>query len=271
MLTFLFWNLNRKPLVENIVRLVALHSIDVVIVAESQLASGDFLQALASVGRFHDHSNLDCPRIQVFANFPSENTKSLHANDRCSVFSWNFRGKEIIFATAHLPSLLGYTEKHLNSNAELFAEEIRKIELEQGHFRTIVIGDLNLNPFSSGIVSAKGLHGVSTRQRAEQQQRTIQGRLWPFLYNPMWRFFGDGSLGPPGTFHRTDNEFECYFWHIFDQVLIRPDLLSVWKDDSLQILTGDGVVDFWKEDQRSVGGPNGSDHLPILFQLDLKI
>lgn len=59
-----------------------------------------------------------------------------------------------------------------------------------------------------------------------------------------------------------------YFWHMFDQVLIRPELLSIFKTEELKILTSGSVTSLVTAKgmpKRSVA----SDHLPILFQLDL--
>ena len=53
----------------------------------------------------------------------------------------------------------------------------------------------------------------------------VQGKAYPFFYNPMWSRFGDGNPGPPGTFYHRRSEHHVYFWNMFDQVLIRPSLL----------------------------------------------
>lgn len=152
----------------------------------------------------------------------------------------------------------------------MFADAIRQAEITEGHDRTIVVGDLNSNPFSGGLISARGLHGVSTKKQALQIERQVEGSKWPFMYNPMWRFFGDGTPGPPGTYHYAKGKWERHFWHIFDQVLLRPKLLSIWQDNGLKILCGDDNVEFWDESRLSIDTRVSSDHLPILFQLDLE-
>ncbi|NKB18146.1 MAG: hypothetical protein HC770_08835 [Pseudanabaena sp. CRU_2_10] len=146
--------------------------------------------------------------------------------------------------------------------------KIRRVEAELGHSRTIVVGDLNLNPFSNGVVSARGLHGVMTQGIARKEDRKIQGRVYPFFYNPMWKHLGDRANSPPGTYHYRKSDHVCYFWNIFDQVLVRPALLDLWDEESLQILTGDGQQSFLTPS----GFPNAksfSDHLPLLFRLNL--
>jgi hypothetical protein len=84
----------------------------------------------------------------------------------------------------------------------------------------------------------------------------------------MWAHFGERPNGPPGTYYLARSAFLSYYWNIFDQVLVRPELLDSFSDDELRILT--------KAGDTQLLGPTGrpdktrvSDHLPILFQLQL--
>ena len=76
------------------------------------------------------------------------------------------------------------------------------------------------------------------------------------------------GIGSPGTYHYDHPEHVCYFWNIFDQVLVRPDLLSLFPNQELRILGDVGG----KTLLSPKGLPDqaiGSDHLPVLFKLDL--
>jgi hypothetical protein len=84
----------------------------------------------------------------------------------------------------------------------------------------------------------------------------------------MWNFFGDETLNPPGTYYFTNSEQIVFFWNMFDQVLVRPDLLTMFATEDLAIIDRDGDISFLN----SHGVPNpstASDHLPILFKLQL--
>lgn len=125
-----------------------------------------------------------------------------------------------------------------------------------------------MNPFEAGVVSAAGLHGVMSRRIAQRGARVIQKRKWPFFYNPMWSLLGDESPGPPGTYYYTRPEHKVFFWNMFDQVLIRPDLLHLFNSEDLEILQSDGDISFLSS--RGLPDRNvASDHLPIFFKLDL--
>lgn len=148
------------------------------------------------------------------------------------------------------------------------ANEIRKIEEKVGHSRTVLVGDLNMNPFQGGVIAANGLHAVMDRTIALRRSRTVQARRYPFFYNPMWGLFGDATAGPPGTHFYENASHDMLFWNMYDQVLIRPDLLPYFHNEELKILTEDDTVSFLTH--RGLPDASGvSDHLPILFKLHL--
>src|SRR5262249_17294931 len=128
---------------------------------------------------------------------------------------------------------------------------IRDVEASVGHDRTFLVGDLNMNPFEPGLVSAQGLNAVMTREIAFCGSRTVSGERYPFLYNPVWGCFGDATheAHPPGTEkHRPAGtcyfpaaESFWYYWNVFDQVLVRPALVPLFRTQDVQVLTTDGT------------------------------
>jgi len=77
-------------------------------------------------------------------------------------------------------------------------------ERKAGHSRTILVGDLNMNPFEKGVIAAAGLHAVASRRIAERIERTVQGRSYPFFYNPMWGLLETRRSGPPAHITTSD-------------------------------------------------------------------
>jgi hypothetical protein len=175
---------------------------------------------------------------------------------------------EILLVVTHFPSKRHWHERSQAAECRELAAEIRQAERDAGHTRTVLVGDLNLNPFEGGVIAANGLNAVMTREVALRRTRTIQARRYPFFYNPMWGRFGDATAGPAGTYYYERAEHEIFFWNMFDQVLLRPDLLGVFENEDLKILTDDGKRSFLS----TRGLPDdrvASDHLPILFKLHL--
>ena len=129
------------------------------------------------------------------------------------------------------------------------------------------MGDLNAHPFSDGVVSSVGLHGVMSREVASRDERQASHRPYPFFFNPMWRFYGDATAGPPGTYYReAGGDHTGYYWHLFDQVLIRPSLIPFYQAGSVSIVTetaGTSLADkSWRPNDAI-----GSDHFPIRIRL----
>lgn len=144
---------------------------------------------------------------------------------------------------------------------------IQLFEGKSGDSRTIVVGDLNINPFDEELVAASGFHAMMTRRLATGQGRFVGGRSRPFFYNPMWSRFGceEATGRPPGSYYYDKAEHLRHYWNIFDQVLVRPCLLEHFKDQDLELVDQVGGTPLRKN-----GIPdatNFSDHLPILFKL----
>jgi hypothetical protein len=268
-ITFLFWNVNQRPLFNRIARIAAAHSVDVVILAECAMQSSVVSRALNAAGaatfRVVPGSGNE---LRLFTHFP---LSGWHARFQDTLEAWiGFRVSapnvpDLLLFVLHLPSKLWTSEADRLLGMPLLADDIRMFERQERHTRTIVVGDMNVNPFEAPVAWAGGLHGVMDRRIAERETREIRGREYPMLYNPMWGFLGDRTPGPPGTYYRSSSESVNYFWNTYDQVLVRPVLMTHLSD--VRILDTDGTESLLTP--RGVPDDvNGSDHLPILFRLD---
>jgi exonuclease III len=270
MVSFLFWNLDRKPLHSRVVRLARHYQIDVLMLAECEVEPDTLVKALnRSGGRPYSYPFTEEARLKIFTRFPPNSMTPVFDSlgGRLTIRRLIVRKfPNILLAVVHFPSKIHWTDEEQLGEATNLARDLARAEEEHGHRRTILVGDLNMHPFDKGVVSAHGLHAVMTSQVASRQSRTVTGRDYPFFYNPMWGCFGDRTAGPAGSYYYATSGPIRYFWNIFDQVLLRPDLVSSLVD--LQILDTDGAVTLLS----ASGLPDrsdGSDHLPIFFKLDL--
>jgi endonuclease/exonuclease/phosphatase (EEP) superfamily protein YafD len=270
MLTFLFWNTNRRPLVDMIASLAEDHRVDVLMLAESGAGAVEMLRRLnENSPDFHYAPSRAPTAVDVFTRFSGEFLKPTFESGRVSIRRMALPARaELLLAMVHLPSKLYWSEDSQTLECAELARSIRLEEDRAGHRRTLLIGDLNVDPFESGVVSASGLHGIMTRQLASRKVRTVQQRDYPIFYNPMWGHFGDRTGGPSGSYYYESAEHKVYFWHHFDQVLIRPEVLDFCSNDPVTIITRVGDTPLL-----SVSGrPDlsvGSDHLPLLFRLSI--
>jgi hypothetical protein len=271
MINFLLWNLNKKALISPISKLVKLYDVDILILIELAEETSEILYELNSsaLGGLFSFPPSNCDHVKIFCRFPKDFIKAENESNRFTMRHIELPGlKDIIFVATHFISKLNNSSESQSFEIIDFASQIRDFEKFIGHSRTIVVGDLNMNPFETGMVAANGLHGMMEREIAMKGSRTIQGRSYDFFYNPMWGLMGDATNGPAGTYYYNNAEIVNYFWNMFDQVLIRPELLSSFENKNLEIITSIG--------KESLLTPNGipdnsnySDHLPITFKLDL--
>jgi endonuclease/exonuclease/phosphatase family metal-dependent hydrolase len=263
---FLFWNLNRKPLAGLIADLAEEHLIDLIILAECEIDPPTMLRTLnRTSSRFHLTTGL-CTHITIYSGFPSRYIQATYESERVSIRTLELPAREpVLLAAVHLPSKLHWTGE---SQAFECTELARQIDLEEqkaAHRRTVLVGDFNVNPFEAGM--AGGLHSVMSRQVAFRGARTVQGREYPFFYNPMWSHFGDASSHTAGSYYYDAGEHVNHYWNMFDQVLLRPELASRFDSAQLSILKAVGALSLVRPD----GRPDqqvGSDHLPLLFEVE---
>jgi len=158
------------------------------------------------------------------------------------------------------------SENQQEKQIEKLAKRLHEIEDHVGHSRTILIGDLNADPFDRRIRSAMGLHAEKSRSVCLDESRRVDGEIYRYFYNPMWRFLGHQAPLAQGTYFRAKSEYDDRHWRVLDQVLLRPSLLPYFADDNVQIITDVGETSF----RDSKGRPNpkiASDHFPILVKL----
>jgi hypothetical protein len=87
MAMFLFWNLNKRPLLNQVATLCHEHKVDVLILAESELSQAALLQTLNSGQRPQlKLSPLDSPsRLSFFMRYPQRPFKRVYDDGRVAI------------------------------------------------------------------------------------------------------------------------------------------------------------------------------------------
>lgn len=266
----LFWNLRSRSPIGLLNALVDEHAADIVLLAEcatGDTALVDGVNAGRSLKFFVDSDPQG--RIKMLIRLPRNSVRRVSGQPHISIrHIAPPAGVDCLLVAVHLRSKLFQTESDQALAAQRVRVLIEEAEAYVGTSRTVVVGDFNMNPFEPGLVAAEGLHAVMSRGVAAQGTRVVGRSSRRFFYNPMWNFFGDTTPGPPGTFFRRDGNQICYFWNTFDQVLVRPALLDRLEDTEVRVLTRAGGVSLLNRQGRP-DRTRASDHLPLLFDLDL--
>jgi hypothetical protein len=265
---FLFWNTNRRNIAAQVASLARELKSDVIILAECEMEPSEILLNLNSPNSVDTYFFTDTPnpesRIHIFSKNSPQFIQPVLDQPRMTIRRLQTPlHSEILLAAVHLPSRLHYSDTDLNAIAVETAHQIQETEVLSGHKKTIVVGDFNMNPFAGGMINANAFNAINCPTLASRKQRIVFSKPRHFFYNPMWRFLGSPASLPIGTYYRNPSGAESLYWHILDQVLIRPELLPHFDHSSLKIVTNDSTTSHIN----TTGTPSTSDHLPISFSI----
>lgn len=263
----LFWNIQKKDAPPELSAFCQAKSVDIVLLAEPGRQAkhlGDTLTVSGTAEYVRQVQRTEL--FEVCSRHATHQMLSKHDSNRFSI--WNIKpnvGADFILVVLHLQSKMHAKRSDQHASAQLVVTELQRVERELGHQRSLIIGDFNMHPFDEGMVAANAFHGVMDRQIAREKTRTVAGLAYDFLYNPMWSRLGDASNGPCGTHSYRESGITAYFWHTFDQVLLRPALMDRVPDQNIQVLDSLGTLSLLGKSGKISGC---SDHLPLLVELN---
>lgn len=231
MLSFLFWNISKNSIAGIVAGLALERDIDLVILAECSDPLGVLNQLNQAPRRIYFHEPSITGKLHFFSCLPQGSVR-LRGEYGGLTFAQVSPpiGKDFLLVGVHLPSKLYMSAQDQLLDCTSLAKKIDTYEERAGHHRTLVVGDFNLNPFEDGLIAAHGFHAASSKSIAKRLQRTVRGESYRFFYNPMWSHFGDRGPCPPGTYYYERSSATDRFWNIFDQLLLRPELLDSFDD-----------------------------------------
>lgn len=154
--TFLFWNVNRKPLAGVVADLADANQVDVIILAECETEPAIMLRALneGRRGGFHLPPGLS-KRVMIFTRFSRDFLIPTFEHDRLSIRRLALPARsELLLVAVHLPSKLHWSNESQAFECTELARLIANEEDRAGHRRTVAVGDFNMNPFEFGFIAA---------------------------------------------------------------------------------------------------------------------
>ncbi len=275
MVTIAFWNVGKKVLVlPHLACLAVAKAVDVFLLAE---CPKDLTPALATLnqlggGAWREETN-GGPKVRALTRLGDGDFAHRFTGIAGDVAVWTVKApklapvSEALLAGVHLLSKFGgASDADQGVVANDVIETINDAEDDRKHRNTAVVGDFNMYPYDEGMTSVTGFHGLMTKRLAAQPDRTYRRVSRRRFYNPMWGLMGDRTPGPPGTFRWESSVPHNPHWGVLDQVLLRTSLVD--RLEGLEVLGSDGSHDLLGAD----GFPdrdNFSDHLPVMFRLDV--
>lgn len=262
-----FWNTNRNKTIDDaIIEIVLEKKIDVFIFAEYNNNIDELCSTLnkLSIKQYRPLTMFGgCEKIKgvILRGYRQE---PLLDDSRYMITSISASYFKIIFALIHAESKLNSSDSVRRATYSTLSRDVTRVEQNLNIKNTIIIGDLNANPFEESIIDANSLHALPFKEEAKKLKRKVSGRDYEMFYSPMWKLLSR-SESPYGTYYYNNSDTTNYFWNIFDQVIFRPSIIPAFNEASLDIIV--------KTNNRSLlnaqNRPNKkiSDHLPIFFEL----
>jgi exonuclease III len=172
MLTFLFWNINQKPLPETVLQMVEEYQVDVLLLAESRLKPEDLSPLQYCAKRVKIDVAMPRERVQIFTQQDSKYITEVEEGPRHTIRMVRLPDRdEIILVGVHLGDKQNNNRESQYMEIPEIIKEIRGRETIEQHRRTVVLGDFNMNPYETGMVSARGFHATMTRQKAMSNEQ----------------------------------------------------------------------------------------------------
>lgn len=270
---YLFWNTMNNNLQNNksvLIEIINYYSCDFIALAEYNENISELVSDINKLGKkkyyifdYIGYTNQD--RIKIITTYKQENVNLYYDEGYYKILymDHDILRKQLV-AVVHLPS---------KSNDASGAKEVAmRLKQQIEHYEelinttnTIILGDFNMNPYEEWMVASYGLHAISSKNDVlSKDERKIYHKNCKMFYNPMWSFMGEYSK-THGSYYYRSGSF-CYFWNTFDQVIIRPNLISYLKEAEIEILTSINGINLCKDN----GRPNSdkySDHLPLIFEI----
>lgn len=256
-----FWNTNKNENInEYISDIIVEQEIDILALAEYESDIEELKKMLALYNIVIEQAiTIGCDRITILKR--KANIQPAFQNKYCSM---QIIDNMYLLACLHLPSKLYADVLKRGIAIARIVDEIQIQEEKLGIEKTIIVGDINENPYETGCLGASGFHGIPVYKDTMKKYRVIMDESFKMFYNPMWNLLGDFSF-PPGTYYYSGNEVENSFWNVYDQVMIRPCLRGQFVDDELKILCETKkrkLIDANNHPDKKI-----SDHLPIVFEI----
>ncbi|MCL2250238.1 MAG: endonuclease/exonuclease/phosphatase family protein [Oscillospiraceae bacterium] len=269
-MNILFWNTsnnaNKDLLDECLVEIIQEKNCDIIVLAEY---NGDVQQFCHSLNLALSEeykpipNNAGCDKIKgiIKNKYKIDILFEAHRYQISIIKTASFK---LIVAMIHNYSKLHSSDEVQKELLKTFHQDICAQEEKHKTRNSFIVGDFNANPFEVSCISANSLHAIPFSDEVKKDERVVRGTAYQKFYNPTWKFFGLRDA-PYSTYYYNKSDMINYYWNVYDQVVIRPQLIDAFDDDSLSIVTetkSHCLLKMKKPDRE-----NYSDHLPLFCTL----
>lgn len=273
-MVILFWNICKKDsFFSTIVDIVREEDVDLIAFAEfpdgeEKLFENELQQVEPSFRYLKPYGK---NKIEIFYKEGKVSISNAQDGERISVkrIISKINGITYSLIFCHIWSRLYSPARQQNYKIPIVVKEIIDYERQENNKHTVVCGDFNMDTFDDGMLLHNGFNAMMTETIANRKTRKVEKEEFGLFYNPMWSLYGDlHGNEVAGTYYYQTNEPVAQYWHMLDQVIMRPDVIPVFDKQSLKIVAK-GVSYNLLNKKGIIDKNNYSDHLPIMFNLNI--
>lgn len=273
-MNILFWNICKKDcFIDTIINIVVEEHIDLIAFAEFPKDQESLFEIRLKqiIPEFEYLKSVAKNKIEIFYRKGVVNISNAHDGERISVkriiSSKNDKTYSIVFC--HVWSRLFIPVKQQNLMIPYIMREIKEYEKQEDSENTVVCGDFNMDVFDDGMLHCDGFNAMMTEKIVNKRTRKVNNEDHSMFYNPMWSLYGDVHGNEvAGTYYYQTNFPVLQYWHMLDQVILRPDVIPVFDKRSLKIVAKGRSFDLLNK-HGIIDKTKYSDHLPIKFNLNI--
>ena len=259
-------NKNKSNIDEAIVEMIVEKKCDIVLLAEYK----DDLDGLCNILRIQSSetyvplpNNRGCDHICGLIKKQYE-CESLLETTRYQILTIKTSSYVLIVGAIHNVSKLSYDDEDQHAILQQIHTDIKYIEEKWKTKNTIIVGDFNVNPFEKSLISADSLFAIPYKEELERKTVVRNGVKYEKFYNPTWKFLSCDAA-PYASYYYSNSKLVNYYWNMFDQVVLRAEMIEAFDDDSLTIISRTVSHDLLSNQKPY--SDKYSDHLPIFFKI----
>lgn len=269
MLRYFFWNVHDSIMNNQLKRksntllrdIILKYKPNIIGLAEYKDDMTELIEMLNGAGGNYTHvPQLGCTRINIITEFGLDEINRRDEGPYYSMYEMPYinKGKQLV-VFVHMRSKLYKSDIEQIPHAANIKNKINEIVGCNPDSNVVVLGDFNMNPFAPAMVMGSVMAAIPYRSIVSNiKTRRIDRTNNIMLYNPTWKFMGEGSI-PHGTYYYSSGDL-VYYWNVLDQVLVSPAVVPYFDLESLEIIH-EGKL------EKSTGKPKFSDHFPIMFKI----
>jgi hypothetical protein len=253
-----------------IISLILENDIDILALVEGEnLDKNHLIIELGKLGhKWKQVKVLSNDNICLFAKKNIKITAKKEEDDNFSCYKVWSADEWFLLFVLHLDSAMFKDEDARSRRAISLSNVMRRVEeisFKKDDYRSIVVGDFNLQPYSAGIAGIDGFNATMSCIKAKEKYRLVKGNVRWFYFNPTWNVMGKNTNVQGSYYNNNDQKDLSMYWYNFDEVLIRPYFVDKFQWDSFKVIEKTAKYDFIKG--KLINKKEFSDHLPLVFEI----